>query len=65
MRLSDQMQIEIQRLADRHWVWGLYRFISEPGPNDDLLAGGTTSDYDEACRMAKIAWEQHSEGDAV
>ncbi len=42
-----------------HWVLVDQEELDE----EDCLACGTSPDYDEACRMAKIAWEQHSEGE--
>ncbi len=35
------------------WRWELV----DGGPH--ALASGSSPDYDEACRCARIAWEQH------
>lgn len=54
------MKLEIQ--IDR--AFGLWRWVLiEFSLYDQEVCCGTSPDYDEACRMAKIAWEQHSEGD--
>lgn len=53
-------EIQIDKYQ-KEWRWtfawrGMY-------DERDYVASGTSTDYDEACRMAKIAWEQHSEGE--
>ena len=55
--MSKVLEIRMQKSASV-WGWCLYEHL-EYGMW--TRAAGTTPDYDEACRMAKIAWEQHSE----
>lgn len=55
-----RLKIEI----DQDWAAGCWSwFLVWPREfSEKTLACGTSPDYDQACRMAKIAWEQHSEG---
>lgn len=43
-----------------HFAWYLLE-LDHALMREGQVASGTSPDYDEACRMAKIAWEQHSE----
>ncbi len=47
------MNFRISLYYDHRWVWLVLDDIRE-------YAWGTSPDYDEACRCARIAWEQHS-----
>lgn len=43
--------------ADWRWTFAWVGMYGER----DYASSGTSPDYDEACRCARIAWEQHSE----
>jgi hypothetical protein len=54
------LEILIQCVGTQ-WYW----FIIDPSEHDGAAeAYGCTPDYHQACECARIAWEQHSKGEA-
>lgn len=58
--MSKYPMILIDKEGD-DWRW-VFAWVGMHGEHD-YVASGTSPDYDEACRCARIAWEQHSEGE--